>query len=326
MRCYHPLVGVISLKPNKNGNYPLLVKGSLQKASREGWLSPEHIRIQCGKCIGCRMDYSAQWAIRISHETQMQEEAGNPSIFLTLTFDDEHLPTDESINKKHIQKFIKRLRKKYTGRKISYYAVGEYGEKSRRPHYHLIIFNCEFKDKELWTVKNGHSIYTSEILTRLWSDPDTHKPYGFANYGSVTYESAAYVARYSTKKQYGTKAKDHYTHVTRYGELVDLTPEFALMSTKPPIGLSWLNKYGSDIFPSDYVLRSGKNRKIIQKVPTFYYRKLQELDPETASAVREKRIEKISSGTQLSYDRLQAAKKIFLAKTKNLKRDLEERI
>lgn len=317
MRCFHPLVGMISTAPNKNGNFPLIVKGSLKKAQKEGWLSPEHIRVPCGKCIGCRINYSAQWAIRICHEAQMAEEANQPCLFVTLTYDQESLPTDECISVRHVQLFIKSLRKHFTGRKIRYFAVGEYGEKLKRPHYHVILFNVDFEDKKLAAYRKGMPAYVSETLNNIWKR-------GRTEIGTVTYESAAYCARYSTKKQCGRKSNEHYYHVTRYGEELNLTPEFSLMSLKPAIGYTWLEKYGKDIFPCDFVLRKGKTKTVTQKVPTFYYRKLQELDPETALAVKEKRVEHIKSSQQLTHERLMDMKKCLLKKYENFTRDYEE--
>lgn len=323
MKCFHPLAGVISLRPNKNGNYPLLIKGSVENMEKKGRLTPHHIRVPCGRCIGCRMNYSRQWAIRISHEAQIHEQEGKPCIFVTLTYNDKYLPTNESISKREVQLFLKRLRKYFTGRSIKYYAVGEYGEQNRRPHYHLILFNVDFEDKELWTMSNGNPIYCSPVLTRLWRDPDTKESYGYANFGAVTYESAAYVARYSTKKQAGYKALEHYEHITRYGELVQLEPEFALMSLKKPIGETWLKKYCSDIFPLDKVVRLSTKGAVSMPVPRFYYKKLEKLDPGTYAAVKEQRTDKISSMHKLTFHELQSAKKIFQSKTKSLKRDLE---
>ena len=326
MKCFHPLAGVVSLRPNKNGNYPLIIQGSVEKLQKEGKLSPEHIRVQCGRCIGCRMNYAQEWAIRISHEVQTHEQEGKQCIFLTLTYNETFLPDNESISKKSIQLFMKRLRKKFPKQCIRYYAVGEYGEKTKRPHYHMILFNSPFQDFKLWKLtKTGYPLYTSPTLDDLWSCPKTKEQYGYANFGSVTYESAAYVARYSTKKQYGASAKEHYEHVTRYGELVNLEPEFALMSQKPRIGEKWLRKYATDIFPSDFCLRHStkSGKKLITKVPTAYFRMLEELDPETALAVKQNRMEKISSREQLSHDRLMDMKKVFLAKTRKLERSLE---
>ena len=182
--------------------------------------------------------------------------------FLTLTYNDQNLPKDKSLHKSEIQLFIKRLRKHYYPKRIRYYACGEYGNDFARPHYHACIFGHDFEDKEIH--KRGHygtkttantrrgefDIYRSKTLEKLW-------PKGFSTIGEVTFDSAAYVARYITKKINGKNSDDHYQ---------GKTPEFALMSRRPGIGNEWLDKYLTDVYPKDYVTMRGKKLR-----PVRYY-------------------------------------------------------
>ena len=195
MPCYHPLKGYKSKERNKSG------KRSIVFNIKEG-LYDQHVTVPCGQCIGCRLERSRQWAIRCSHEAQMHEK----NCFITLTFSDEHLPEDRSVDVRHFQLFMKRLRKRY-GDGIRFFHCGEYGDHFGRPHYHACIFNHDFEDKKIWKQSgSGEIIYRSASLEELW-------PYGYSSVGEVTFESAAYVARYITKKVTGDPAQEHYEYI-----------------------------------------------------------------------------------------------------------------
>lgn len=265
MPCYHPIKAWKSRQKNESG------KRSIVFDIKYGY-SDMPLEIPCNQCIGCKLEYSRQWAVRITHENQMHEQ----SMFITLTYSDKYLPVDESLHKSHFQKFIKRYRKflteplwnittgrmnQYTHQKLRYYHCGEYGnkDKTRRPHYHAIIFGHDFGDKILWQEKDGFKLYISENLSSIWGQ-------GFCTIAGVTFESAAYVARYVTKKITGDKSTDHYQHITRFGELVDLLPEYATMSLKPAIGATWFEKFYKDSYPSDTTIINRKT----QSNPKFY--------------------------------------------------------
>jgi hypothetical protein len=263
MTCYHPLLAyrnegkVVFNKP-----FPY-AKG---------------FNLPCGQCIGCRLKYSQEWAIRLMHENQMHEE----SCFLTLTMSPDYLESREnpwSLDKKEFQRFMKRLRKKY-GSKIRYFHCGEYGEKNNRPHYHAIIFGMDFEDKELFQVRDEIRLYTSETLAKLW-------PFGFVTIGEVTMESCAYVARYVTKKIKGKDAEKHYIRWDpSTGEGVPIEPEYATMSRKPGIGKSWFEKFKADVYPHDYVV---VNKHEIR--PPRYYDNL--LSEDELKKIKEKRAKEL---------------------------------
>ena len=131
--------------------------------------------LPCGQCIGCRLERSRQWAVRCMHEASLPAD----NCFVTLTFSDDNLPKDGSLQKSDLQKFFKRLRRYLESddcrvdfpdlfeRKISYYACGEYGEKFSRPHYHVCIFNLDFPDKR--KVSDKGPLYESDLLSSIWS-------------------------------------------------------------------------------------------------------------------------------------------------------------
>ena len=157
------------------------------------------LQLPCGQCIGCRLERSRQWAMRCLHEAQLHEN----NCFITLTYDDAHLPGDRSLHYSDFQKFLKRFRKSLGGAKIRYYMAGEYGEKFGRPHWHACIFGYDFHDKKLFKrTAAGSLIYTSEHLKKLW-------PFGHSSIGDVTFESAAYVARYIIPTRNISKLQRH---------------------------------------------------------------------------------------------------------------------
>lgn len=233
------------------------------------------VDLSCGKCIGCLLERSRQWAVRCVHEASLYDS----NCFITLTYDEEHLPKGWSLDKEAFQKFMKRLRKRF-GSGPRYFMCGEYGENFGRPHYHACLFNHDFPDKYHWrTSERGDRIYRSPILEALW-------PFGLSEIGEVTFESAAYVARYVMKKVTGDAAAEHYKRVDpRTGELFDIVPEFTTMSRRPGIGRPWLDKFMSDVYPSDFVVVRG----VKMKPPKYYDSQYQILHPRpvTIEEVRE---------------------------------------
>jgi len=232
------------------------------------------ISIPCRQCTGCRSEYSRQWAMRILHESSLYTN----NIFITLTYDAEHLPEYGTLVKKHFQDFMKRLRKKYNKKKIRYYQCGEYGEKFGRPHYHAIIFNHTFPDMK--KVPGKHKdLYTSEILKKIWKK-------GHVSIGTVNFETAAYVANYVQKKINGKNKKQHYELIDHdTGEIIDRQQEYATMSRRPGIAGDWLAKYQDDVYPSDFITINGKK----MKPPKAYDRQYELLYPEIMADIKKDR-------------------------------------
>lgn len=238
------------------------------------------LELPCGRCTRCRLEKSRQWAVRCMHELQMHDE----SAFANLTLDDEHW--EPSLDHKHFQGFMKRLRHARPDAAISYYMSGEYGEKYGRPHYHAILFGVGFPDKTYYGKSpSGHHLYTSKELDALWQR-------GECKIGAVTFESAAYVARYVMKKLNGEKAESQYKRVDpATGEQIELKPEYSRMSLKPAIGRRWIEKYHPEVYPNDQVISRGHPAK----PPRYYDLYLKTLEPELHAEVTLLREEKAST-------------------------------
>lgn len=267
--------------------------------------------IACGQCRGCRLERSRQWAMRCVHEASLHAR----NSFITLTYNDLCLPHDRSLNLDHFQRFMKRLRFKY-GKNIRFFHCGEYGEKFGRPHYHAIIFNLDFEDKTLWKINNGQRLYTSQELSDLW-------PLGFATIGEVTFESAAYVARYVMKKITGPMAEDHYSRLDEStGEIISLKPEYTTMSRRPGIGKGWYDKYKTDVYPSDMVVMRGDKK---MKPPRFYDGLYEREYPSDMDALKAKRARSaFKQRDNNTPERLQVRERVFDARISKLIRPLNE--
>lgn len=298
MPCYHPLSAF------------QCADGSIVFYESKRHDTVKSLSLPCGQCVGCRLERSRQWAIRCMHEAQMHTQ----NCFITLTYDDAHLPSDRSLHYRDFQLFIKRLRKRYPGRRIRYYMAGEYGENFGRPHWHACIFGLDFDDKKLWKRTSANSLlYRSADLELLW-------PFGYSSIGDVTFESAAYVARYIMKKVIGKNAAEHYQEIDPdTGEITNRTPEFTKMSLKPGIGYEWYKQYTSDVYPHDYVVVRGKKVK-----PPKYYDKKYKIDNpyefDELLYIREKSAKLRHEDNTL--ERLAVKEQVTKAKLQRLKRNL----
>lgn len=281
--------------------------------------TPAHLgkdlKLPCGRCIGCRIQRSQEWAIRCLHESQQHEA----NCFLTLTIDNEHLaaaaPNGSLSNYTH-QTFTKRLRSKLAPRRISYYMCGEYGENLGRPHYHYLVFGYDFTDKVFHkTSRSGEKLYTSPTLNSLW-------PHGKAWIGQVTYESCAYVASYVMKKLSGPLAEEHYLRVDEAGNNYWLKPEFNQMSRRPAIAQKWWEQFHQDVITDDVVVKLGGGK---MKPPRYYDKLLELMDPAALAAIKVKRQERAN---ELAEDntpaRLAVKETVTKAKMAIKKRNMEQ--
>lgn len=259
MPCYHP-IHAFKAKPED----PYKIKIAFKRSN--SWRG-EKIDLPCGRCIGCRLERARQWAVRLFHESQMHEN----NSFITLTYDDEHIPENQSLRLRDFQLFMKRLRKKKSESRIRFFHCGEYGENFGRPHYHAILFNVAFNDRQLFKTNNGINVYTSKELSSLW-------PMGISSVGDVTFESAGYVARYCLKKVTGENAGKHYGN---------RKPEYCTMSRRPGIGYLWWEKYKNEVVPFDRVNIRG----VDCKPPRYYDDLLFRIDPSTSMLTKIKREE-----------------------------------
>ena len=326
MPCYSPLKG---FKDRDTGGLVF---------RREN--AAEEMEVACGQCLGCRLDYSRTWAMRIVHEASMHEfDHGN--CFVTLTYRDpiectpeqlekkQYVPEDWSLHKSHFQKFMKRLRKRFP-QKIRYFHCGEYGARCKhgldlekvgcplcnvgRPHYHACLFNVSFADLEAYGASHDGSLrYTSKMLEDIWG-------YGFVDVGELNFESAAYVSRYCLKKVTGVRAAEHYMSIDLDGVASWVEREYVTMSRRPGIGRDWYEKYKDDVFPSDEVPVPGSG--VFKKVPRYYEEIFKCEDPLSLEEIKEVRQKfREEHGDEYTPERLMAKYKVKKAQTQLLRRN-----
>ena len=332
--CYHPLKAFVL--GEKDGKRLLKVTSyeidHLERAG-EGFACCTHpaygrpgditefIEIPCGKCSGCRLQRSREWANRCMLELEYHKS----SYFVTLTYDDAHVPihyyadpeTGEalpsmSLVKRDFQLFMKRLRKKF-GEGIRFFASGEYGSETFRPHYHAIVFGLELNDLVPYKRSaQGFQYFNSASLQEVW-------PNGFAVVAPVTWETCAYTARYVMKKLTGPEAE--------FYENFNIVPEFSLMSRKPGIARQYYEDH-PDLYEHEFInISTEKGGRKFR--PPKYYDKLFDVDcPEESArlkAVRQKMAAEAQKAklqkTTLSYlDQLAVEERNQLARIKSLKR------
>lgn len=273
MSCSHPLY-MIKRGVKDNGKQDLIFANQVQ--SNLGLSTDELLHrygdrivpVPCGKCIGCKLDRAKEWSVRCVLESMVHES----NSFLTLTYDDAHLP--KRLIKKHLSGFIKRLRARHPELEIRFFGCGEHGEESGRIHYHCLVFGYDFPDKVFHSKSDlGDSYFTSDELASLW-------PVGLHLIGDVSLESCSYVARYTVKKTAAT-----------------FPDEFILMSRRPGLGYEWFQKNKDRIYLSDHVYgKFGKSHRA--KVPT-YFDKLAEKDGIDLATIKEDRVYRAQCFTEL---------------------------
>lgn len=286
------------------------------------------MELPCGQCIGCRLERSRQWAMRCVHEASMHEN----NCFITLTYDDLKLPmghpaiTTGSLFKRDFQLFMKRYRRRFPNNKIRFYQCGEYGDRNNRPHYHAIIFGHNFDDwVYLFDSPGGEPIFTSPTLESIWG-------FGFVTVGTVTFESAGYVARYCMKKVNGKLAEQidektdlkHYERINAFtGEIHEVLPEYSTMSrggrSGHGIGYDWISRYTLDCYPKDFTTIRG----VRMRPPKYYDRYLESIDPDMYDDIKAgrelKMLDMADDNTEL---RLSSREIVKAAQFKQLKRSL----
>lgn len=279
--------------------------------------------LPCGKCIGCRLDYSREWAVRCTLE--MQDHPKDTCWFLTLTYDDEHVPVsyypllgldfwrdqgikiigDRVVDKfgyevdaslidgiysplgrsltlrpDDLRDFIKRLRRHqeyYYDSQIRFYACGEYGSRTARPHYHMIVYGLQLQPfgYDAWkSVKNGNTVYECKELENIWH-------HGNVIVGACSYETCGYVARYMLKKKKG--------HYGAFYKQFNLVPEFTRMSLKPGIGLNYYYDHMLDIYSNDEIFISTEKKGIKVKPPRYFDIRAADQIPDTFDQIRVER-------------------------------------
>lgn len=272
------------------------------------------VTVPCGRCMGCRLEHARQWAMRCMLEASMHEF----NCFITLTYNDKNLPVDGSVSKREMQLFLKQIRNNY-GSGIKFYGCGEYGKKLSRPHYHICLFNFDFKDKYVHKsaavrgfrddkFRDMFTLYRSPQLEKIWDK-------GYSTIGTVNFHSAGYVARYCTKKIYGEIAEEHYG---------GRQPEFALMSRgnaktrSNGIGRDWLLKFKNDLYPKDFLMLNGRHLK----PPKYFDRVIEQDDPKLYQKIKSRRINQAIENNE-GLTRLFGKEKAMTYKLQKLERIVE---
>ena len=275
--CYHPLkIFYTGRKTEKGGREGVITSGFLERLSLKTaarklpglkltdckWMEQDvngnyfltkSDQIPCGKCIGCKLSKSQDWATRVMLEAK---EYGDRNAFLTLTYDDGHLPKDGKVTKREMQLFIKKLRKAYgNGLRICY--CGEYGSITKRPHYHMLILNINIQNQKRW----NKVLTTSQDIDKIWGK-------GNVLIGKVTFQSAAYVARYQVKSVGFDDGS------------------FFVTPRRPGLGYDYYAKNGQ-IFGNGKIYMAG-NKGNQFSIPKYFKRKLREEDEITALYLSEK--------------------------------------
>lgn len=315
MACYHPkirieMIGKWTTAEDGHLYHPAVIT----TADKEHELletvkkfSPNYKKtvISCRKCIGCRLDYSRDWANR----GYLESKKSKNNYFVTLTYDDEHLPMDEEITTSKgitytrtddwkgnlrpsdLTKFIHDIRQYYyrergkTG--IKYLACGEYGTKNQRPHYHIIFFDCPFESKDFYNARLiEHEYYwQNKIIEKYWTK-------GISNVSEASWNTIAYVARYVTKKAYGDQAEDERAAKGQIAEFIRVSKG---------IGKDYWDKNKEKILQTDSItIKNGKGVHQC-KPPKYFTRLLKKENEELYKTVRVKR-EKDNANMQKAKD------------------------
>jgi len=233
MSCLFPLVGYRG-KKNENGKRPIVFNRS--QADYSGYAGKVEVDVPCGKCEGCRADKALSWAVRCANEASLHQQ----NCFITITYDDYHLPKDGKISKDQLRTFLNEIRSHK--KEIRYYACGEYGSKTNRPHYHACIFGTDFKGGHEYAIDD--QLYGITEIDKLWGQ-------GKVSIAGFTMATACYVAGYVGKKA-GKNEEE----------------SFQIMSTRPGIGFNWLRKYWPDVVATNSVVLEGRE----YPVPPQYIR------------------------------------------------------
>lgn len=288
MPCFHPLPGWYAKKLN-----PETQKRSIVFKGGEGskFLPAT---VPCGTCIGCKLERSRQWALRCMHETKLHED----SCFVTLTYED----SPGTLVPSHYPEFMKRLRWHY-GNGIRFFQCGEYGESFERPHHHALLWGVRFEDEARYVGLDESSGRVSKRLEEIWG-------HGRCFIGDVTFESAAYIARYTLKKVVGPGAPAWYQ---------GRHPEFLTMSRRPGIGAAFLDKYGAEIYKDDSCIVRGAECK----PPRYYDDRKAKLHPSVIERVKGRRRAAGRAFVDNSGSRLVVREKVKLGAVNLLRREFE---
>lgn len=317
MPCYHPMIRIedtdkweISLTGKRYHpakiEYPHDLYNRLEELRNN--IKYRYQVIPCGQCIGCRLEYSREWANRGYLESKQWEQ----NWFCTITYDEDHLTIKDEIKTsdgkifkndgtwngtlvpEELTQFIKNLRqimkREYDQDNIRFMACGEYGSEGERPHYHIIFFNLNLPTEDLYNPRiiNKEVYYQSHIIERAWGGTTNDKNTvnqnckGICNISEATWNSIAYTARYITKKITGAISEETYASKGQ-------VPEFFRVSRNPGIGEGYYQKHKEEIYKNDEIIIKNRNGAISSKPPKYFDRLLEQEKPDLFKKIKKKR-------------------------------------
>ena len=307
MACYNPLIRIEDLSKYvkaENGHLYHPAKVIKQEELNdldimkkyEGGMHYKKSVIPCGKCIGCRLDYSKEWANRAYLESTLYPDA---NWFVTLTYEDPFLTIKDEFTDKNgftwtienneratlvpeeLHRFLNTFRqimlREYGVKGIRFMACGEYGEQNLRPHYHIILLNCPIPEETFYNprIKRGFFYYQNKIIERAWTK-------GISNISEASWNCISYTARYITKKVNGNAEADIY-----YAN--GIIQEFFRMSRDPGIGKPYYDLHKDEIYKDDRIMISNLSGVHYEKPPKYFDDLFKEEYPERWKEIQQKR-------------------------------------
>ena len=229
-------------------------------------VNKEEVIIKCGKCDTCKREKAQEWAIKLINESKYHKKA----CFITLTFDNKILLDKNSkavkyganasfvfnINnsKEYFKKFIKRVRKKFSDKSIIFFHIGEYGEKTHRPHHHCILYGINFEEDrfEIEKSKSGKTQYFSKTLAELWAC-------GRCTVQDLNSNNTIYICQYTLKKFKNNELNKKYKSIMSF-------------SNRSKINIKWVRRNPEEIIKG--YIKDNDNKKY--RIPKSYLKNLKE--------------------------------------------------
>lgn len=284
MACYHPLRVAL----DQDGQLDWSVWSPIPDIH-------EIVLVPCRTCSGCQAAAALSWSIRCLHESMTHvkqwrdPESGVTgsvpnSCMVTLTYDDANLPEGGVLDHRHVQLWLKRLRRS-RDHLVRYFVAGEYGSLGR-PHYHALLFGDDLDDRYQEFTSDGQTLNRSFELDRIW-------PYGKATIDDMNFGTACYVAGYVTKKQHvGGNFTGPLSQTTNpeTGEtrVEARHPEYRQMSRAPGLGRDWIEANLRNVYPADEIVINGQSFA----PPRYYDLFLRNSDPALYVEVQRNRLDR----------------------------------
>lgn len=312
MTCYHPLIRTYSLNQKKikaqDGHMYYKAQiyrshdaiGGLEEDLKKS-IGIETQKIPCGKCIGCRLDYSREWANRGFLEAKCWKD----NYFVTLTYDDMNLPTQEWLDTddegnytrsirhplipEDFTKFMKKLRKEL-GNGIRFMGCGEYGTEGKRPHFHIILFNAKLPKESFYKPRiiNNEMYFQNTIIEKCWKK-------GLSNVSEASWNNIAYTARYITKKINGDMETEHYDE---YGNV----KEFFRTSRNGGIGKFYYDAHKNEIYKNDEIIVKNRQGAVSYKPPKYFDDMYEKEQPKKMKEIKRRRLRQAEKNQKAQDD------------------------